>query len=56
MYTIYTTNRFDKDVKLCVKRKLNIELLQTVMKLLEKTVSLPQKYKPHKLKGKYIGC
>ncbi len=56
MYTIYTTNRFDKDVKLCIKRKLNITLLQKVMKLLEQNGTLPQKYKPHKLKGKYIDC
>lgn len=56
MYTIFTTNRFDKDVKLCIKRKFNIKLLQTVMKLLEETGTLPRKYKPHKLKGKYTGC
>jgi len=56
MYTIYTTNTFDKDVKLCIKRKLNITLLQNVMKLLEQNGTLPSQYKPHKLKGKYNGC
>lgn len=56
MYAIYTTNRFDKDVKRCKKRKLDLNFLQEVMTILEKNGALPQKYKPHKLQGKYKGC
>ncbi len=56
MYRITTTNRFEKDVKLCIKRGYDISLLKKVMSLLAGTGSLPEKYKPHKLSGKYVNC
>ena len=49
MYTITTTNKFDKSLKLCKKRNYDLSLLQVVSKL-------PQKYKPHKLSGNYKDC
>ena len=52
MYEIYTTKKFDKGVKRCIKRGYNIEKLKKVMELLEQNGNLPQEYKPHKLQGK----
>lgn len=56
MYTITTTNRFNKDVKRCKKRGYDMSLLKKVMLLLSQTGKLPSEYKPHKLKGNYQGC
>ncbi len=56
MYIIQTTNSFEKDVLRCEKRGFNIDLLKETMSILEKTGKLPNKYKPHKLLGKYAGC
>ena len=51
MYKIDYTNRFQKDVRRCQKRGLEIGLLQKAVKLLEQTGTLPVEYRPHKLKG-----
>ena len=51
MYKIEYTNRFQKDVRRCQKRGLEIGLLQKAVKLLEQTGTLPIEYRPHKLKG-----
>jgi len=56
MYSIQTTNRFEKDVILCQKRGLNLADLKKAMNILGESGKLPPKYKPHKLFGKYIGC
>jgi mRNA interferase YafQ len=56
MYPIQTTKRFEKDVLRCKRRGLNIALLKEAMVILEKTGKLPEKYKPHKLLGKYADC
>ena len=56
MYSVYYTNKFDKDVKRCVKRGLNITKLQEATKLLAETGTLPIKYRPHKLSADYAGC
>ena len=37
MYSVYYTNKFDKDVKRCVKRGLNIAKLQEATRLLAET-------------------
>ena len=55
MYNIQYTNRFKKDYKLCKKRGLNIELLKEAISILEVTGTLPPKYKPHPLSGKFQG-
>lgn len=55
MYQIKTTNRFNKDLKRCRKRGYDMELLKGVIQILASKGSLPKKYKPHKLKGKYEG-
>jgi mRNA interferase YafQ len=56
MYTILTTNRFEKDVLRCKMQGLNLSLLKEVMSILAQNGNLPAKYKPHKLSGKYSGC
>lgn len=42
------TNRFQKDVKLLLKRGFNMELLKKVISLLEKTGELPSENCAHK--------
>jgi len=56
MYKITTTNRFEKEVKICIKRGYDISLLKNVMELLAENGTLPSKYKPHKLSGNYTNC
>ena len=56
MYTIITTNRFEKELKLCKKRGYNMELIQKVISILSNKGKLPEKYKPHKLSGNYENC
>lgn len=53
MYTISRTSGFKKAVKRCIKRGLDINLLEEVIMLLATTGSLPQKYRPHRLSGKF---
>ena len=55
MYSVETTKRFDKDVKRCLKRGLNIQLVYDAIALLRTTGSLPAKYRPHKLSGNKNG-
>ena len=43
MYTITTTNKFDRSLKLCKKRNYDLSLLQVVIDLLQKEGKLPQK-------------
>lgn len=54
-YSVEYTSRFRKSLKLCQKRGLNLDLAFDVIKTLELTGTLPAKYKPHLLKGKYSG-
>ena len=55
MYTISTTKKFEKDVKLAVKRQLDTDLLKEIIEKLESEGVVSQKHKPHKLKGNYDG-
>jgi mRNA interferase YafQ len=56
MYKIYTTNRFEKDLKLCKKRNYDLNLLKKVIDILQIDGKLPAKYKSHKLSGNYADC
>ena len=49
------TNRFKKDVKICLKRNYNIALLEAVLLELREKGELPLKYKPHLLSGNKDG-
>jgi len=54
-YTINYSSRFKKSYKLCKRRGLNIANFETVVSLLAETGTLPAKYRPHILSGKYAG-
>lgn len=49
MYSINYTKRFEKDLKRCKKRGLDIRLIKEVVALLAANGTLPMKYRPHKL-------
>ena len=49
MYSINYSNRFNKDLKRCFKRGLNIQLIKDAITLLAETGTLPNQYHPHKL-------
>ena len=53
MFSVVATNQFKKDYKRCIKRGLNTDLINDVLYLLESEGELPEKYKPHILKGNY---
>ena len=55
MYSVDTTKRFDKDLKRCLKRGLDLQLILDAIALLRTTGTLPAKYRPHKLSGKLQG-
>lgn len=52
MYQIDYSNRFNKDLKRCMKRGLNIKLIKDAIDLLAETGTLPREYRPHKLVNK----
>lgn len=54
-YAIEYTNKISKDIKLSIKRGLDISLFKEVVLILEKGGKLPVKYKAHVLKGNYKG-
>ena len=51
----YLTARFQKDVKLAVKRGKRVEKLTAVIQLLCAGTPLPERYFDHALFGKYKG-
>lgn len=55
MYCIEYTNRFKKDLKRCQKRGKDMSLIFETIKLLVDSGTLPPKYNPHKIVGKYEG-
>ena len=55
MYQLSSTNQFEKDYKLCKKRKYDMQLLHHIFSALEINGSLPAKNKMHKLTGNYKG-
>jgi mRNA interferase YafQ len=54
MKEIIYSNRFKRDYKLATKRHLNLEKLDDVIRLLANDATLPERCKPHKLKGNYF--
>lgn len=49
MYSINYSKRFEKDLKRCKKRGLNIQLIKDAITILAASGTLPQQYRPHKL-------
>ena len=54
MYIVKRTKKFDKDLKLLVKRGYNIDLLTEVVKKLANGDKLAEKYQDHALSGNWI--
>ena len=52
---IVWTTKFKKDYKLAVKRKLDINLLDDVIRVLAKEETLPEKNRDHELTGAWTG-
>ena len=52
---IVWTTRFKRDYKLAMKRHLNIELLDDMIRTLARGDTLPGKHKDHELSGEWAG-
>ncbi len=55
MRDIIWTSKFKKDYKLAMKRNLDINLLDDVIRILASGESLPEKYNDHQLGGNFKG-
>ncbi|MBU3661461.1 MAG: type II toxin-antitoxin system YafQ family toxin [Flavobacteriales bacterium] len=55
MYELEQSNLFKKDIKLAKKRGLDMKLIDEAVTFLVMHGKLPQKFKPHLLKGNYKG-
>ncbi|HCX62433.1 type II toxin-antitoxin system YafQ family toxin [Sedimentibacter sp.] len=53
--SIVWTNQFKKDYKLSIKRGLDVELLDNVIRILANGNPLPAEYKDHTLSGNWKG-
>lgn len=56
IYSVETTKRFDKALKKCIKRGLNMEHFKECINILSTSGTLPAKYRPHRLVGTYAGA
>ena len=54
-YTVKPTSKFRKDYRLMEKRNLDMSLLDEVISLLAKGISLPEKNRDHALTGNWEG-
>ncbi|HCE73617.1 MAG TPA: type II toxin-antitoxin system mRNA interferase toxin, RelE/StbE family [Lachnospiraceae bacterium] len=52
---IVWTKQFKKDYKLAMKRSLNIDLLDDIIRKLARGEQLPEKNKDHALTGNWVG-
>jgi mRNA interferase YafQ len=55
MFEVIATNQFRKDYKLCVRRNLDIKLLDKVIVSLSEKGEVPLTHQPHILSGSYSG-
>ena len=53
MYTIFTTNKFDKELKKAAKRGKDLSKIEEIMTMLADGQALPEKNKDHILIGNY---
>ena len=53
---IVPSQKFNRDVKLAIKRGYNIQLLDAVVEMIAEQQLLPPEYKDYKLIGNYSGC
>ena len=52
---IVWTSRFKKDYKMCMKRHLDMDLIDDVIRILARGETLPAVYKDHALSGDWSG-
>ena len=52
---IVWTAKFKKDYKLAIKRHMNIDLLDDIIRTLSRGEELPAKNKDHELTGDWVG-
>lgn len=52
---IVWTTKFKKDYKLAIKRHLDIDLLDDIIRALSQGETLPEKNKDHELSGNWVG-
>ena len=55
-YSIETTRRFDKSLKRCIKRGLDLSKFKECVGILSTEGKLPIQYRPHKLSGQFKGA
>ncbi len=55
MHRIFTTSRFDRDLKRAARRKKDLSKLKGVMQALAAGENLPARNRDHPLIGNYIG-
>lgn len=56
MYTFQPKTKFRRDVRAAQKRGWNLNLLSKAYAFLGETGMLPAEYKPHPLRGDFVGC
>lgn len=56
MKILKMTSRFKKDLKRIQNNPKRIANVETVLRLLRDTGTVPQQYHPHMLTGNYAGC
>ena len=54
-YTVRFSTRFRKQIKLCLKRGLKMNLIGEAIEILSAEGTLPQQYRPHRLTGNLQG-
>lgn len=52
-YSVDTTRKFDKAIKRCIKRGLDMSKFKDCVRILSENGKLPVQYRPHKLSGKF---
>ena len=55
-YTVRYSSLFKKSYKKCLKRGYDENLFRHVVFTLANNGKLPVEFKPHRLKGNYVGC
>lgn len=55
-YAVDLSRHFRKSLAKCINRGLQVEKLKKAVLILQEHGKLPREYRPHKLKGKYLGC
>ncbi|MDE6459143.1 MAG: type II toxin-antitoxin system YafQ family toxin [Muribaculum sp.] len=55
-YTIFTSKKFEKSYKRCIRRGLDMSKLGKAISILHENGSLPPIYHAHKLSGIFDGC